>query len=93
MKHQKGPEQFSVDHSALIDFNQLISYEDIKILGTVAQELQLTDFDETTIILTAMTWIRAPGFLFFRIYLLKTEKSLSLGRLFFIKSIISIILL
>ena len=55
MKHQKGPEQFSVDHSALIDFNQLISDEDFKILGTVAQELQLTDFDETTIILTAMT--------------------------------------
>ena len=55
LTHQKGPEQFSVDHSALIDFNQLISDEDFKILGTVAQELQLTDFDETTIILTAMT--------------------------------------
>ena len=55
MTHQKGPEQFSDHHSALIDFNQLISDEDFKILGTVAQELQSVDFDETTIIVTAMT--------------------------------------
>ena len=64
MTHQKGPEQFSVDHSALIDFNQLISDKDLKNFGTVAQELQLTDFDQTTIILTEMTSKRASEFLF-----------------------------
>ena len=69
LTHQKGPEQLSADHSALIDFNQLISDKDLKNLGTVVQELQLTDFDETTIILTGMTSRRASGFLFFRVSL------------------------
>ena len=34
LTYQKGPEQLSADHSALINVNQLIS--DIKDLGTVA---------------------------------------------------------
>jgi len=55
MTHQKGPEQLSADYSALINFNQLISDWDMKNFGTIVQELQLTDFDETTLILTAMT--------------------------------------
>ena len=53
LTHQKGPEQLSADHSTLIDFYQLISNEDFRILEYIVQELHLTDFDESTIILTA----------------------------------------
>ena len=55
LTHQKGPEQLSADYSALISFNQLISDWDMRNFGTIVQELQLTDFDETTFILMAMT--------------------------------------
>ena len=40
----------SADNSALIDFYQLVSNEYFKIVEYVVQELQLTDFDESTII-------------------------------------------
>ena len=53
----------------------------MKNFGAILQELQLTDFDETTIILTAMTSRRAYRFLFSGISPLKTEKrSLLKGR-------------
>ena len=55
----------------------------MKNFGTIVQELQLTDFDETTFILMAMTWIRAYRFLFLGISPLKTEKALSLESSFF----------
>jgi hypothetical protein len=58
----------------------------MKNFGAILQELQLTDFDETTIILTAMTSRRAYRFLFSGISPLKTEKALSLERSFFRKS-------
>ena len=48
LTHQKGPEQLSADHSALISSNQLISNRDTKNFGIIVQELQWTDFDEIT---------------------------------------------